>query len=177
MTDPHHHEPKPPRFKPLNLLKDGTWFAAFSALLIFAINVVDERSQLRSDVKHLTDTLTEVRKDFDAARLEIRQLNESLRQSQINLATKEVRLEELDKRLASVNRDALNSQAEAESYKVLAASDKRCEPYLADISRLESKLAISALDVFSPKGALRQETLAALERARKSLDACMGIKP
>ncbi|MCP2073425.1 UNVERIFIED_ORG: chromosome segregation ATPase [Pseudomonas lini] len=176
MNDPHHPEPKAPKFKFLTLLKDGTWFAGFTALLIFAINVVDERSQLRSDVKHLTDTLAEVRKDLESAHLENRQLNDSLRQSQINLATKEVRLEEIDKQLASVNRDALSSKAEAETYKALTASDKRCAPYREDISRLESKLAISALDVFSSRGEQRKETLASLERSKDSLDACMGIR-
>jgi chromosome segregation ATPase len=176
MKDLSHQEPKPPRFKLLSLLKDGTWFASLTVLLIFAINVVDERSQLRSDVKHLTDTLAEVRKDLESAHLENKQLNDSLRQSQIDLATNEVRLEEFDKQLASVNRDALNSKAEAETYKALTASDKRCEPYRQDISRLERKLAISALDVFSARGEQRKEALAALERSKDSLDACMGIK-
>ena len=177
MNDPHPQKTKSSSSKLLTLLKDGTWFATLAGLLIFVLNVVDERSQLRSDVKHLTDTLTEVRKDLETARTENRQLDDALRQSQINLATKDVRLEEMEKQLASINRDALNSKAEAETYKALTASDKRCAPYRQDISRLESKLAMSALDAFSPKGQQRQEISAAIERSRNSLDACMGIKP
>lgn len=172
-----HQKSNSSGFKPLSLLKDGTWFAALAGLLVFALNVVDERSQLRSDVKHLTDTLAEVRKDLGSAQTENKQLNDALRQSQINLAMKDVRLEEIEKRLASVTQDALISKAEAKTYKALTASDKRCASYRKDISRLESKLAMSAMDAFSPKGQQRQETLIALERARNSLDACMGIKP
>lgn len=159
-----------------DVLKDGTWFAAFVTLSIYALTVVEDRGQLRSDVRHLTDSLAEVRKDLDAARLDNKQLNDSLRLSEIDFAKKEVRFKETEKQLASASQDALSSKSEAQTYKALVTADKRCLPYKNDVSHLERSLAISELDVFSPKGNRRQELLNDLERSKNSYDACMGLK-
>ncbi|WDH25097.1 hypothetical protein [Pseudomonas chlororaphis] len=164
---------KPSRW---SLLKDGTWFAAIITLSIYVFTVVENRGQLRSDVKHLTDSLAEVRKDLDAARLNNKQLNDSLRQSEIDLAKKEVRFNEVEKQLAAASQDALSSKSEAQTYKTLVTADKRCQPYKQEVEHLERSLAISGIDVVSPKGDRRQEILNNLERSKNSYDACMGLK-
>lgn len=158
------------------LLKDGSWFAALIVLSTYVLNVVEERGQLRSDVSHLTDTLAQTRKELDAARLDNTQLTAELRTAQITIASKEVRLVELDKQLSTATQDAQASKSEAQIYKDLTASDKRCAPYRQDVEHLKTKLNISALDVFSPTDGERKEIQRALERGQDSLDACMGLK-
>lgn len=164
---------KPSRW---GLLKDGTWFAAFITLAIYAFTVVEDRGQLRSDVRHLTDSLAQVRKDLDAARLDSKQLADALRQTEIDLAKKEVRFNEAEKQLTSASQTALSSQSEVQTYKALVAADKRCLPYKDEIEHVERSLAMSGFDVFSPKGERRQELLNSLERSKNSYDACMGLK-
>lgn len=176
MRHQKNHAPdsvKPSRW---GLLKDGTWFAAFITLAIYAFTVVEDRGQLRSDVRHLTDSLAQVRKDLAAARLDNKQLADSLRQAEIDLAKKEVRFNEAERQLTSASQAALSSQSEAQTDKALVAADKRCLPYKEDIAHLERSLAISGIDVFSPKGDRRQELLNDLERSKNSYDACMGLK-
>ncbi|WP_338474954.1 hypothetical protein [Pseudomonas khavaziana] len=169
-----HPDPvKPSRW---GLLKDGTWFAAFITLAIYAFTVVEDRGQLRSDVRHLNDSLTQARKELDAARLNNKQLADSLRKAEVDLAKKEVRFNETEKQLTSASQAALNSQSEAQAYKALVAADKRCAPYREEITHLENSLAMSGLDVYSPKGARRQELLNNLERSKDAYDACMGLK-
>lgn len=158
------------------LLKDGTWFAAFITLSIYALNVVEDRGQLRSDVRHLTDTLAEVRKELDAARQDSKQLTESLRVREIDLAKREVRFNDTERQLASTSQDAINYRNEAQTYKALVTADKRCLPYKEDIAHRERVLAISEIDVFGVKGERRQETLKDLERSKDAYDSCMGLK-
>ncbi|WP_116892303.1 hypothetical protein [Pseudomonas syringae] len=165
---------RPSKTSRWGLLKDGTWFAAFITLSIYALTVVEERGQLRSDVRHLNDSLAEVRKDLDAARTDNKQLTDSLRLREIDLAKKEVSFNEAGKQLASANQDALNFRHEADTYKALVASDNRCLPYKKEITALENRLSIS--DVFAPEGSRRQEILNNLERTRNVYDTCMGVR-
>ncbi|QQQ52802.1 hypothetical protein JJQ97_11575 [Pseudomonas syringae] len=167
---------RPSKTSRWGLLKDGTWFAAFITLSIYALTVVEERGQLRSDVRHLSDSLVEVRKDLDAARTDNKQLTDSLRLREIDLAKKEVSFNEADKQLASANQDALNFRKEADAYKALVKADKRCLPYKKEIANLESSLSMSELDAFAPKGSRRQEVLNNLERTRNVYDTCMGVR-
>ena len=170
------HDPEPPQSSRWSWLKNGTWFAALVTLSIYVFTVVEDRGQLRSDVRHLTDTLAEVRKDLQTARADNKQLNDSLRLREIDLAKKEVRFNETEKQLASANQDVHSSKTEAQTYKALVTADKRCQPYKQETEHLERSLAFSDIDVFSPKGDRRQELLNNLERSKKSYDSCMGLK-
>ncbi|MCQ2999743.1 hypothetical protein NLO98_08235 [Pseudomonas syringae] len=173
------NQPKAPWTVRWNL-RDGAVIAALIGAVvscgIYWSAVLDERSQLRSDVRHLTDSVTELRKDLDAQRLENKQLDDHYRQSQMDLATKDYRLAEMEKKLASTGQDAISARTEAEKYKALTASDKRCKPYRDEIAHIESQLSISRLDVFSLKEEDRKEALEALKRSKDTLDECMGFK-
>ncbi|MCI8210750.1 hypothetical protein AUC61_14525 [Pseudomonas sp. S25] len=174
------NEPKAPWTVRWNL-RDGAVIAALIGGVvswgIYWSAALDERSQLRSDVRHLTDSINELRKDLDAQRLENKQLNDLYRQSQMDLATKDYRLAETEKKLSSTGNDAIAAKTEAEKYKALTASDKRCKPYRDEIFHLEAQLNMSRADVFSPKGEERKEALEALKRTKDTLDQCMGFRP
>ncbi|KTB90864.1 hypothetical protein AO073_05855 [Pseudomonas syringae ICMP 11293] len=167
---------RPSKTSRWGLLRDGTWFAAFITLSIYVLTVVEERGQLRSDVRHLNDSLAGVRKELDAARTENKQLADSMRLLETDLAKKEVSLTEAGRQLSSASQDALNFRTEADTYKSLVSADKRCLPYKKDIAHLESSLSMSELDAFAPKGSRRQEVLNNLERTKNAYDTCMGVR-
>lgn len=170
------HDPEPSQSSRWSWLKNGTWFAALVTLSIYVFTVAEDRGQLRSDVKHLSDSLAEARKDLQAARTDNKQLNDSLRLKEIDLAKKEVRFNEAEKQLASANQDAHSSKSEAQTYKALVTADKRCLPYKLETEHLKRSLDLSEIDVFSPQGDRRQELLNNLERSKNSYDSCMGLK-
>lgn len=164
-----------------SIIRDGAVIAALIGgavtIGIYWSGVLDERSQLRSDVRHLTDSVAELRKDLDTQRLENKQLNDLFRQSQMDLTTRDIRLAETEKRLANTDKDAISAKTEADRYKALAAPDKRCKQYSDEVRHLESQLNMSELDVYAPTGERRVETLEALKRSRDSRDLCLSSKP
>jgi chromosome segregation ATPase len=165
-----------PKFLFVSLLANAALLAAIMPFVIYGLNVVEERGQLRSDVKNLTDALSESRTIANELRATNKGLTDSLRESQTHVAVIEALLDDTRKQTASANHAAEKSKAEAQIYKDLTEADKRCEPYKNAVAHMERQLAISDIDVFSLRGERRQEAIKKLENSKDSLDRCMGVR-
>lgn len=165
-----------PKFLLFSLLTNAALLAAIMPFVKYGLNVVEERGQLRSDVKNLTDALNESRTIANELRATNKELADALRESQTRMAVIEALLEDTRKQTVSAYREAEQSKAEAQTYKELTAADKRCEPYKNAVTHIERKLSASELDAFSLRGERRQEAIRSLENSKNSLDRCMGIR-
>lgn len=176
MTKRKTPQPSKPKFLLVSLLANAALLAAIMPFVIYGLNVVEERGQLRSDVKNLTDALNESRTIANELRTTNKELGDSLRESQTLIAVNEALLEDTRKQTASANHQAEQSKAEAQTYKELTKADKRCEPYKNAVDQIGKQLSVSDYDAFSLRGERRQEAIKRLENSKDSLDRCMGIR-
>ncbi|ROL86503.1 hypothetical protein [Pseudomonas protegens] len=176
MTKRTTPSPTKQKFLLFSLLTNAALVTAFMPFVLYGLNVVEERGQLRSDVKNLTDALNESRTIANELRGTNKGLGDALRESQTRVAVIEALLEDTRKQTASANREAEQSRAEAQTYKELTEADKRCEPYRNAVAHIERQLSTSELDAFSLRGERRQEAIRSLENSKNSLDRCMGFR-
>lgn len=176
MTKRKTPQPSKPKFLLVSLLANAALLTAIMPFVIYGLNVVEERGQLRSDVQNLTDALNESRTIANELRATTKELGDALRESQTGVAVIEALLEDTRKQTASAYHQAEQSKAEAQIYKELTEADKRCEPYKTAVAKIEEQLSVSSVDAFSLRGERRQEAIKTLENSKDSLDRCMGIR-